>query len=281
MRTLATARVLYSDLDGTLLGRGGSLLADGDGLPTLVAAEALVAIKHSGLECVACTGRNRAQSSEISRILGWRGFIAELGCVLVPDRGAAPHYLCGDWSHAALEPAETPYDAITRSGALDALREAFPGRIEYHDPYHLAREATHVLRGDIDVDAAREILSRIQPAVDIIDNGIIQPLSTTLRDVSTVHAYHLVPAGASKARAIAFDLARRGLSRERAIAIGDSEMDVAMADAVGLCVLVGNALDDERVMAAAALRDNVVVVNGRRGAGWAELAHAWITTCAL
>jgi hypothetical protein len=41
--------LLLSDVDGTLVGRDGSLLADLDGKPTLVAAEALVAAQVAGL----------------------------------------------------------------------------------------------------------------------------------------------------------------------------------------------------------------------------------------
>src|SRR6266542_2059279 len=75
--------VLFSDVDGTLVGRGGSLLADLDGTPTLAAAEALVAAQRAGLEVVLVSGRTRAQLLEAGRLLGLRDAIGELGTVLL------------------------------------------------------------------------------------------------------------------------------------------------------------------------------------------------------
>ena len=59
--------LLFSDVDGTLVGRDGSLLADLDGRPTLVAAEALVAAHRAGLEVVLVSGRTAEQLREADR----------------------------------------------------------------------------------------------------------------------------------------------------------------------------------------------------------------------
>lgn len=273
---LAAGEVLYTDLDGTLLGPGGSLLVDATGAPSLTAAAAIVAVNRAGLTVVPCTGRNRFQTHEIARMCDWSGFIAELGCVVVPGRGAAPLYFTGDWDASALRDDETPFQAITRAGALDLLREAFPGRIENHAPWHVNREATHVLRGNIDVDAARTLLRGLDLPVDIIDNGIINPPATTLSGVTEVHAYHLLPAGVTKAGAIATDRERRGITAGGALAIGDSATDVQMAEEVSLAVVVGQAAEDARVLEAAQAYDNVAVTRAAKGEGWAEFASAWI-----
>ena len=274
---LSRAEVLYTDLDGTLLGLGGSMLIDADGAPSAATAEAIVRLNAAGLPVVITTGRNRIQCAEIARLAGWRGFIAELGCVVVPDRGADPIYLAGHWPADALLGGETPWEAIERLGAPAALFEAFPGRLEPHAPYHLNREATHMLRGSLDVIAARTLLATMELPIEIVDNGIIHPLSTGLAaDITEVHAYHLMPAGASKAGAVAADIARRGLTPEQAVAIGDSASDVEMADVVALAIVVANALHDERVREAAGSRTNVYATRGQRGSGWAEFADAWL-----
>ncbi len=273
---LAAGEVLYTDLDGTLLGPGGSLLVDAAGAPSLTAASAVVAVNRAGLTVVPCTGRNRFQTHEIARMCDWSGFIAELGCVMVPGRGAAPLYFTGDWDSSALRADETPFEAITRAGALDLLREAFPGRIENHTPWHVNREATHVLRGNIDVDAARTPLRGLDLPVDIIDNGIINPPATTLSGVSEVHAYHLLPAGVTKAGAIATDRERRGIAASGALAIGDSATDVQMAEEVSLAVVVGQAAEDARVLEAAQAYGNVALTRAAKGEGWAEFVSAWI-----
>lgn len=276
LSALASARMLYTDLDGTLLGLGGSLLVDAQTRPSLVTADAVVRLNVAKLEVIVCSGRNRIQVAEIARLCGWRGFIAELGCVVVPDRGAEPLFELGDWTPDMLMAGETPFEAIERVGALNALSEAFPGKIENHAPHHLNREATHVLRGDLDLEAASEVLGSLALPVDVVDNGIIHPLATTLRDVSEVHAYHLVPAGVTKAGSIAADIARRGMTPADALAIGDSAVDVQMSDSVALCALTAQSLADARVQAAAEGRGNVAGTRAARGEGWAEFASAWI-----
>jgi len=273
---LARAKVLYTDLDGTLLGHGGCVLCDGTGSPGLAAAQAIVDVNRAGLPVVMVSGRNAKQLAEVARLLGWRDYIAELGCLRVYDRGREVVADNGDWPADALLEGETPHDAIARAGALDALTQRFPGRIEVHDPYHLDRVATHVLRGNVDVEEARAALSSLAVPVAFLDNGIIHPPRHTLVGVEEIHAYHLAPAGVSKARAITADLRLRGLECRDAIAIGDSRTDLEMADAVGLMALVANALDDPTVRDVLAAREDVVATVGRKGEGWAELAKAWL-----
>jgi hydroxymethylpyrimidine pyrophosphatase-like HAD family hydrolase len=273
---LARASVLFTDLDGTLFAPGGLLLGDPSGAPSAATAQAVVAVNQAGLAAVVTTGRNRPQCMELCRILGWRSFIAELGTVIVHELYEPPAYFLGDWPDGALLPGETPYEAIVRSGALEVLQRAFPGRIEEHSPWHVDREATHVLRGSIDLASARAALDALELPVHIIDNGIVRAPQNTLTGVAEIHAYHLVPKGVNKARAIEQVLAHRGMGRADALAIGDSATDVEMADAVALGVMVRNALDDARVIEEAARRDNVVATRGERGLGWAEFALAWL-----
>jgi len=276
LEALSHVEVLYSDLDGTLLGLGGSLLADVVGEPSTVTAQAVVRVNRAGLPVVLVTGRNRVQCTEITRLLGWSGFIAELGCVAVPQRGADPIFNTGDWPAYTLRNGETPYDRIVGAGAVALLERSFPGRLEPHAPYHLNREATVMLRGAIDLSAARETLAELELPVAIVDNGIIHPLSTGLFGIAEMHAYHLMPSGVTKAGAVGLDLARRDLLREQAACIGDASTDVEMADFVSLGALVSNALADPRARAAAEARGNVYALTRGRGEGWAEFSEAWL-----
>lgn len=272
---LSGIEVLYTDLDGTLLGRGASLVCDGDGAPTLEAAAAVVDLNRAGLRVVITSGRNARQLTEVTRLLGWRDFIAELGSIRSYDRGSSKTYEMGDWPAGALKRGETPYEAIERIGAVSLLMKHYPERIEYHDPWHLDREVTHILRGNIPIAQAQALLDTLPLPVTIVDNGIIHPHTHRL-DVDEIHAIHLVPTGSSKQHAIAADLADREVSRECAMAIGDSAADVGMADSVGLFVTVANGLADPGLVDATRGRDNVVRTTGTFGAGWRELADAWI-----
>ena len=81
-------RVLYADVDGTMVGPLGNLLWDSGRTPTLAAAEALVRAAREGLEVVALTGRARAGMFEFARVLGLESWICELGGIRIYERGA-------------------------------------------------------------------------------------------------------------------------------------------------------------------------------------------------
>jgi hydroxymethylpyrimidine pyrophosphatase-like HAD family hydrolase len=276
MEALSHARVLFTDVDGTLLGRGASILADGQGQPTLDTVAAIADLNRAALPVVIASGRNAKQLRELTRLLGWSDFIGELGCVRSYDRGARVVYETGDWPAGVLRAGETPYQAIEREGAVSLLMARFPGLIEYHDPWHLDREVTHMLRGNVPIAGAQAALDELPLPVTIVDNGIIHPRRHTLVGVTEIHAIHLVPTGASKQRSIAAYLAERGLSREDALAIGDSAADIGMADAVAVMACVANGLDDPLLLEQARGRANVLAVHRTFGSGWAELAHAWL-----
>ncbi|MCL2491871.1 MAG: HAD hydrolase family protein, partial [Coriobacteriia bacterium] len=75
-------KVVYTDLDGTMLGRGGTLLVDGTGNPSTRTAEAVVALTKAGIPIVPVTGRSDFQLVEIVRMCGLDDFIGESGAVL-------------------------------------------------------------------------------------------------------------------------------------------------------------------------------------------------------
>lgn len=272
---LASARALFTDLDGTLLGRGASILADGQGRPNLDAVTAIARLNATDLRVVMTSGRNARQLREGSRLLGWTDFIGEMGCIRSYDRGARIVYDTGIWPVDAVRAGETPYEAIVRAGAVDMLMERFPGLIEYHDPWHLDREVTHMLRGNVDVIEAQALLDTLPLPVTIVDNGIIHPRTHGLT-CGEIHAIHLVPTGTSKQGAIAKYVVESGAGPADGISIGDSAADVAMADVTGLMVCVRNGLDDPYLLARAKGRSNIVATHATHGSGWAELVSAWL-----
>src|SRR5215212_1161287 len=78
-------RCVYTDLDGTLLGRGGGLLMDADGAFTLLPVRALEACARAGAEVVPISGRRRPTVKEIARLLGQRSYVYEVGCGMSVD----------------------------------------------------------------------------------------------------------------------------------------------------------------------------------------------------
>jgi hypothetical protein len=273
---LSRAEVLYTDLDGTLLGRGGSILTDLRGEPSLAAAEAVAGINRAGLPVVIVSARTACMLKEIARMLAWQDYLAEMGAVRVYGRGSDVVYDLGEWDERLTAAGERAYDVIEASGVITALMETFPGALEYHAPHHADREVTHLLRGHVDDDAAQDVLDASPLPLSWLDNGVVNPRSTGLGRVEQIHAYHVMPRGVDKASAITADLARRGLTREQAVMVGDSLADLEVHEAVGLTVLVANALRSETVRAEGSSIGNVVVTDGAAGDGWAELARAWV-----
>ena len=82
---MASLRCVYCDLDGTLLGAGGSLVHDHDGGVSLLGVRAVEACHRADVELVLFSGRRKAQVAEPARLLGCRAYIYEAGSALVLD----------------------------------------------------------------------------------------------------------------------------------------------------------------------------------------------------
>ena len=281
---MSTLRCLYVDLDGTLLGPGGSLLRGADGRFALDGVRALQACDRAGAEVVIYSGRRHESVFEDSRFLGQSSFIFELGCGLVIDGEL-------EWLTGGVEPsaeAGTIFDQITASGAPAMLLERYEGRLEYHTPWSTGREVSHLFRGEVDLDEVAGLLEeRGLSWLRLVDNGVIsghgalnEVIDTTLLrgEVERVHAYHLIPAVSSKGRAVARHMQNRGYAPAECIAVGDSREDLEAAGIVGCFWLVANAIErDPSLAAELAGRTGVRVASAAYGAGVYE---AVVTTLA-
>ncbi len=270
---LAAATIIYTDLDGTLLGPGGSIFTAADGTYTTEPSEALVAALRAGVEIVPVSGRNKHQLLDDVRILGLRDYIAEAGCLIVHERMEREWRCVGQFpgGHGSV------YETIVSSGAAEILFDAFPGRIEYHTPWSGRRECSLIFRGGVDIAAAQEALAGVELPLKLIDNGIIRPRHHGLVGVDEIHAYHLLPEASSKPGAVRKDLELRGMSAADAIAIGDSASDLELSGEVAAFFLVANGLADGALAAAAEARDNVFATKGAMGQGWAEVVRVLLS----
>jgi len=221
-------RCVYTDLDGTLLGRGASLFHDDEGAFSLLAGRALEACHRAGVEVVPISGRRRGQVAEPARLIGATAYCFEIGGGLVVD--GEETWLCGEFQP---RDGETPWQLIEGSGAPELLLEAYADSLEAHAPWHLGREVTHLFRGMVDVAEANALLADNGHAgVRLLDNGTIDAAS---------RCYHLAPATASKAAAVAAHMQARGFAPADCIAVGDSHEDSEVAPVVGHLFLVANA----------------------------------------
>jgi hypothetical protein len=235
-------RCLYVDLDGTLLGPDSSLLTGADGRFSLLGARALEACTRAGAEVVIYSGRKQSSVFEAARLIGSRSYIFELGAGLILDGEL-------EWLTDGIEPSDergTIYDQIAASGAPALLLERFAGRLEEHLPWSKLRDVSHLFRGDV---PPAEVASLLDAAgltwLRLVDNGVIIEARELgiMPQLEIVRAYHLIPAGVSKPRAVARHMQARGYARSECIAAGDSREDIETADVVGTFWLMANALD--------------------------------------
>jgi len=236
-------RCLYLDLDGTLLGDGASLLHDGDGNVSIDGVRAIQACLRAGVEVVLMSGRRRVQVEEDARLLGQASFIYESGACLVLD--GEEHWMTG----GMLPGEQTIAEQIEASGAPAMLLERYSSRLEYHEPWHLDREVSHLFRGLIDAAEADALLAETgHGALRLVDNGVVSRRSPALAELPHVRCYHLVPVGASKVNAVALHRRIRGYRLEETFAVGDSREDLACAEQVGCLWLVANAIESDPSM---------------------------------
>lgn len=257
LASLPPPSVLYADVDGTLLGPGGSLLTSPSGRPSARAARALVDAAVAGLTVVLVSGRQRWQLQQDARILGLTDCIAEAGAVLVHDE-----VVSYQWGQCPPNLAPTPHDALHQAGALSVLLDEFSGDLRLYEPWHRGREGGFLLHGDIDVGRANALLADHGVGwAQVIDNG-----GTGGWPGRSVRAYHLVPGGVGKASGVAADLRARGADPLAAAAVGDSPEDFTMAAEVGAYFQVANGRDDAG--------EGAIVTPGAMGDGFAEAVDA-------
>jgi HAD superfamily hydrolase (TIGR01484 family) len=255
-------RCVYTDLDGTLLGRNGSLFRDSEGEFSMLQARALEACHRADVEVVIKSGRRETSVLEDAKLIGSTSYICEVGCLVVIDGERT--VLAGD-----IEPdaGKTLAETWVDRGIPHELFEHFDGRLEWHSPWHRQRELSLLFRGKIDTDEGNRLLAeRGHRGLRLIDNGAIFAPMEGIE--GPAHAYHLLPEAASKANAVAFHMRARGYEPEECIAIGDSVEDLAVAEVVGRFFVPANGPERDPALAEAiGGRPNVTVTEGRMGDG--------------
>ena len=275
MLTPVAARIVYTDLDGTMVGPRGSFWHTADRVPTGGPADALLAMHRAGVALVLVSGRTHAQLVEAARIFSADGSIAELGSLVSWDGGRGVHRLTGALPDQYA--GRTPVEVMAELGVVEDLIAAHPGMLEWHEPWHVSHTADALLRGRIDPVAVDAWLAeRGLGWLTLKDNGALpRTARTTLAPAEApARIYHLMPRGITKGAAIAWDLERRGLTPAEAVAIGDSVSDLEMAPAVGRLWITANGATVDGMADLLAAVPNVSVTDAPMGEGWAQAVRA-------
>jgi hydroxymethylpyrimidine pyrophosphatase-like HAD family hydrolase len=268
-------RIVYTDLDGTMVGPRGSFWHTAGRELTADPATALLELHRAGVPLVLVSGRTVEQVIEAARIFAADGAIAELGATVAWDAGRGMQRLRGEL------PAEcgdrTPMDVMAELGIVERLLAEHPGQLEWHAPWHTTHAADALLRGRVDPLAVDAWLTEHGVGwLTLKDNGAIPATSRMSLDPDPLppRVYHLMPRGISKGAAIAWDLERRGLTPADAVAIGDSVSDLEMAPAVGRLWITANGAAVDGMPRLIEGVPNVSVTDAAMGEGWAQAVRA-------
>jgi hypothetical protein len=192
------ARIVYTDLDGTMVGPRGSFWHTADRALTATPATALLELHRAGVPLVLVSGRTHAQLIEAARIFAADGAIAELGSQVSWAGGREFHLLTG-----ALPPeyaGRTPMSVMAELDVVTRLTAAHPGRLEWHEPWHATHAADALLRGRVDAAAVDAWLAeRGWGWLTLNDNGAVPASArmTLAAEALPPHVYLLMPRGIS------------------------------------------------------------------------------------
>lgn len=274
---LRKVRYVITDADGTMF-TGAKATVNTAGEPSAELIETLVELTKAGVGVIPCTGRNRAMIQEDARVLGFTGWIAEMGGVLCTRQSSNPewHYFTGTMPYDEAS-GKTPHDVICETGVIDEMLARWPGHLEtYHDngigfEY---REVTVALRGDAPEDDIQDMLDHSGLPLYLSDNGMVDHISGASELVCDharpegIHTYHITPAGVSKGSGILRFIELAGLEPDEVLGAGDSPADCVIADAVGTFLFMCNGLGHERAEEELAARDNILISTKRATDGW-------------
>ncbi len=265
-KNLSKVKVIYTDMDGTLVGPDGSLFTSPYGKLTFLVARAIFETLKAGVDVVIVSGRSQYQLKENARLLGFKNYIAELGCEIVYNLGEKVIYNIGN---IKLEEGKKPIDIIKGMGAVKLLFSEFSGKIRYYTPWSEYHDVNILLVGNIDVEKANKILKENKlSCLRISDNGKVPPEP----DFSCPHCYHLMPRFSGKGSAVRKDKKIRGLHREEIVGIGESIGDIEIAPEVGAYFVVKNGVENEpRIKDIAENSDNIFILDEAMGLGWAKV----------
>ncbi len=264
---LKEVNVIYTDIDGTLLGPDGSIFRDDAGNLSIKIAEALLYAHSRKKDVVMVSGRTINQLRYNAKILGIKNYIAELGTQIVYNLDEKVYYNVGDFQITD----KNIHESIMRSGAPDKLLAKYKDKLEYHTPWSEYRDCTVLLRGHVDlIEVNSFLIGSGYENLKLVDNGIIQVKTNNL-SVSEIHAYHLLPNASGKRSGVEKDIEIRNLKKEETISIGESASDIEMAEATQIFFLVRNGLENDPSLIETVLNsENIFVLEKRMGLGWAE-----------
>ncbi len=265
---LKDLKVIYTDLDGTLLNDRGCIIKDYKSDYYFEALKILQLAAEKNCDIVLVSGRNKFQLRYNAQMIGLKNYIAELGAELVYD--------LGEEVHITFDSRKKKYD-LTYGGEdltkiIELFKKNFPGKIESRMDWSRYRSYNVLFFGEINLEKANRLLKdEGYQGLVLVDNGFSSLVDLEL-GIEKLHVYNLMPLGVNKASGIKLDKKIRNFDTQNCIALGDSLEDLKMADEVKYFFLMQNALEHKEVMLdELGKHNNVFVTNDAMNKGWVEV----------
>ncbi len=267
-KELADLRVIYTDMDGTLLNDRGCLIRDVNGRFFIDCIKLFEKAEALNWDIVLVSGRNKLTLKYNAQLMGVKNYIPELGCELV--------YNLGEKVYVTFDSLNYKYE-VTRGGKdlvkiIELLKSEFPGKIDSRIEWSMERSYNALFLGDIDLIRANKLLeSNGYGGLVLADNGFSKLMNLKL-DVEHLRIYNLVPKGVDKSSAIILDKEIRKLQKNNCIALGDSAEDLKMAKEVHAFFLMKDTVErDSDILESLKNYNNVFVTGQSMNRGWAEV----------
>jgi HAD superfamily hydrolase (TIGR01484 family) len=266
--SIGEIKVVYSDLDGTLLNKKGCLIVDDDGIYYFEVVEQLKNLSSRNIDVVLVSGRSRLQLRYNAQMMNLKNYIAEHGSEVVYDLEREVH--------TTYDKSSLKYDFASLGPDLDAvsdlLKKTFPMQIDCKKEWNRCRSTTVLFLGEVDLEEANRLLEKNGYGDSVIANNGPTALFSTNLNVNKLYLYNLIPKGIDKSTGVKLDKKIRHFSKENCIALGDSIEDLKMADEVSYFFLMDNNLQEEKdVLEVLPKYENVYITGKSMNRGWAEV----------
>jgi len=261
-------KVIYTDMDGTILNNKGCLIMDAEDNYFMGAVEQLKNLSSKNIDVVLVSGRNKMQLKYNAQMMNLKNYIAEIGSEVIYDLGKEVH--------TTYDKSKLKYDFASLGPDLDKvaelLKNSFPGQIEYKAEWNRYRSTNVLFLGEVDLKEANKILAKNGYGDSVLINNGPTSLYPTILNLKKVYFYNLMPKGVDKSSGVKLDKKIRHFSKENCIALGDSLEDLKIASEVSYFFLMNNNFQSEKdIIDVLPEYENVFISEKKMNQGWAEV----------
>lgn len=249
-------RLIALDLDGTLLDPAGQITDE--------TKTAIAQAREAGIKVVLSTGRAVPEAADFAARAGCDPLSVCLGGAALSDNRTLEHLRRWDMPPAAAKKAlglclDREIELMLFAGEQIVLDPFSHRSLSKTYPYPVFHQAAVVTEDPIAYLEEHNLpLTKIhgdwnRPAYPLAELSQLEGVELTS---SNDHDFELVPKGVNKGRTLALLALILGVPLDQCAGVGDSENDLAMLQAVGFPIAMGNGCDSVKATACHIAPDN-------------------------